>query len=712
MKPQSVNRRDFLKVSVLAGAGLVVGCYLPGHSKISETEAFTDEVFAPNAFVTIGTDGTVIISVSKSEMGQGVRTSLPMIVAEELDADWTKVQVEQAPGHSTKHGRQGTGGSSSVRTSWKPLRQAGATARAMLLTAAAQKWGVEPGTCRTEKGWVTHASSNRRLAYGELAEAAAKLPVPKEVTLKDSKDFHIVGTSIPRTDLSKIVDGSAVYGIDVKVPGMLIAVVARCPVFGGKVASFDATNAKAIPGVRHVVSIKSGVVVAADSFWQAMQGRRALEIKWDEGPNATLSTAGIRKLFEDLAQKPGATARNDGNTASALNSSAKKIEAVYEVPFLAHATMEPMNATADVRKESCEIWAPTQFPDFIIGAAAEITKLKREAIKMNITLLGGGFGRRIEPDYGIEAVQISQAIGAPVKVVWTREDDMHHDFYRPTSYHRLSAGFDEKGQVTSWKHHIVAPSIVGQRWPETIKNGLDEQTVEGIATMSYGIPNVSVEYSMANTAIPTGWWRSVYNTQNAFVQESFLDEVAAATGKDPYELRRNLLSKSPELLGVLELAATKAGWGKPLPEGHFRGIACHHSFNTFAAEVVEISVTKDGTLRVHRIVCALNCGIVVNPDMAQAQVESALLDGLSAALKGEITIENGQVQQSNFHDYELLRMEETPASIEIHFVSSLEAPTGLGEPPLPPVAPALANAIFAATGKRIRRLPIRTENLK
>ncbi|MBX7218376.1 MAG: xanthine dehydrogenase family protein molybdopterin-binding subunit [Blastocatellia bacterium] len=711
MAASGLNRRDFLKVSFVAGTGLVLGCHLPGGGKLDVTEAAAVDAQTLNAWVTIAPDSTVTIFAAKAEMGQGIRTSLPMIVAEELDADWNKVKVEHAPGHSTKHGNQGTGGSSSIRTSWKPLRNAGATARAMLVAAAAQKWGVEPAACRTEAGFVINSKGNQRLSYGELAEAAAKVPVPKEVPLKDPKDFKIIGKKTARVDNPKIVDGSAIYGIDVKVPGMLTAVVARCPVFGGKVASFDGSKAKAVPGVRHVLQIPSGVAVVADTFWQAMQGRRALEIKWDEGPNASLNSAAISKMLKEKASGTAAVARKEGAGAEGMKSVAKKLEAVFEVPFLAHATMEPINATAYVQKDSCEIWAGAQFPQFMVQAAQAITQLPATAIKVNVTLLGGGFGRRAEPDAAIEAIGISKEVGTPVKVILTREDDMQHDFYRPASYHTISAGLDAKGNLTAWNHRIVAPSIVGQRWPDQIKNGLDEAAVEGAATIQYHVPHLNVDYVMANTAIPTGWWRSVYNTQNAFVHECFVDEMATAAGKDPYEFRKAHLEKSPRLLAVLNLAAEKAGWGKPLPKGRFRGIACHMSFGSFVAEVVEISVTEEGSIQVHRVVCAADCGIVINPDMLVAQIQGAVTDGLGPTLKGRITIENGQVQQGNFDDYEITKMDETPV-VEVHVVPSAENPTGIGEPGLPPIAPAVANAVFAATGKRIRRLPIRPEDLK
>ena len=703
------TRRDFIKVVSVAGGGLALGIYLFSKEDLLLTEPLPATGFSPNAWLKIDTAGSVTITVAKSEMGQGVRTSLPMIVAEELEADWEKIRIEPALA-DPKYGNMTTGGSTSVRGSWATLRKAGASAREMLLTAAAQTWGVDRGTCHAEKGAVVHAPSGRRLTYGQLAEAAAKLPVPADPPLKDPRDFHVLGKRARRLDTPEKVDGSGIFGIDVKLPGMLVATVARSPVFGGKVKSFDAAKAMAIKGVRHVVEVPGGVAVAADSTWAAIKGREALSIAWDEGAVAELDSAAIRRRFEEESKKAGILARSEGDAAGTLAGAAKKLEAVYEFPFLAHATMEPMNCVADVRKDSAEIWAPTQSPQWAQGDVAKLLGIPKEKITVHTTLLGGGFGRRAMPDFVVEAVHVSKAVGAPVKVVWTREDDMQHDYYRPASFHRVSAGLDDGGRLIAWSHRIVAPSVIAQVFGGQPKPG-EIDAVDGADELPYGIPNLLVDYVMVNTAVPVGWWRSVYNSQNPYVNECFLDEVAAATGKDPYELRRGLLKEGSRVRGVLELAATKAGWGKPLPAGHGRGIAAHFSFGSYIAQVAEVSVAKDGAVRVHRVVCAVDCGMFVNPDTIEAQMESGIVYGLSAALKGAITIDKGRVQQSNFHDYDMLRLDEMPA-IEVHIVPSKEAPGGIGEPGTPPIAPAVANAVFAATGKRIRRLPMQAEDLK
>jgi len=714
----NLSRRDFLKVGVAVGGGLVLGFYLPGRDDSLQAATESGAPFAPNAWLRIGTDGGVTVMLHKSEMGQGIMTSLPMLVAEDLEADWSKIRVEFAPADIAYYtwftptfGAQFTGGSRSVRGSWDILREAGATAREMLIAAAAENWGVAVETCRAEGGEVIHKPSGQRISYGALANKAATLPVPKEVPLKDPKDFRLIGARTARLDTPSKVNGSAVFGIDVKVPGMLIARVLRCPVFGGKVASYDATKAKAIQGVRDVVQIEGGIAVVADGYWPATLGLKALEVQWDEGPKAKLSSADITATFKALAEQPGAVARHEGDATQALASAAKKLEAIYEVPFLAHATMEPMNCTAHVRKDGCDVWVPTQGQTGAQQTAMKITGLPEESVKIHTTLLGGGFGRRFEQDFVADAVEISKLVGAPVKVIWSREDDMQHDFYRPATYNRLSAGLDPQGLPIAWTHRIVGPSIMSRSFPDRVKDGIDPSSVEGAANIPYNIPNLHVEYVMKDTGIPVGFWRSVGSSQNAFITECFLDELAAAAGKDPYEFRRQLLDKAPRHKAVLELAATKAGWGQPLPEGRHRGIAVHFSFGSYVAEVAEVSVDKDGNVRVHRVVCAVDCGRVVNPDTVEAQMQSGIVYGLTAALKGEITIENGRVKQSNFHDYEMLRMEEMPV-IEVYILPSTEAPGGVGEPGTPPIAPAVVNAIFAATGKRIRKLPIRSEDLK
>jgi isoquinoline 1-oxidoreductase beta subunit len=702
-----VSRREFLETTAAAGTGLVIAFHLPAGGRLAA--APPSAPFAPNAWLRISPDNSVLVIVDRSEMGQGVTTALPMLVAEELDADWTKVQIEPAPADKAYanplFGFQGTGGSTSVRAAYTPLRKAGAAARQMLVAAACQTWGVDKVDCRTERGVVLHTASKRRLTYGQLAAKAATLPVPQDPPLKDRKDWKILGTRVRRLDTPAKVDGSAGFGIDVKQPGMLVAVVARCPTIGGKVASFDATKAKAVPGVKQVVQISSGVAVVADGYWNAKKGRDALDVKWDDGPNAQVTSASISQLLADTAQKPGAQARHDGDPDAALAGAATKLDAAYELPFLAHATMEPMNATAHVRADGVDIWAPTQFQTGVQGLGAKIGGVPPEKVQVHTTYLGGGFGRRFELDFIQEALETSKAMGAPVKVVWSREDDMQHDQYRPASFHQFHAGLDANGQPAAWTHRIVAPSIMARVFPQTIKNGLDEEAVEGGVGMPYAIANVHVDYHMPDTGIPVGFFRSVNNTFNAFAVESFIDELAHAAKKDPYEYRRDLLGKAPRHLGVLNLAASKAGWSTPLPAGRARGIAVWKAFESYVAEVAEVSLEPDGTPRVHRVVCAVDCGPVVNPSIVEAQMESAIVYGLTAALWGEITLDKGRVQQSNFHNYQMLRLAQMP-KVEVHIVPSSDSQGGVGEPGTPPIAPAVANAIFALNGKRIRKLPI------
>jgi len=712
----NLSRRGFLKTGALAGSGLVLGVYVPGPAEGAQQATST---FAPNAFVRVGKDESVTVIVNHSEMGQGAYTGVAMIVAEELEADWSKVRVESAPVdpayNHTIFGIQMTGGSTTTWSEWERLLKAGAAARQMLISAAADTWKVEPASCRAEKGQVIHSASGRRQSYGQLVEKASRLTPPQNVSLKAPKDFKLIGKSTKRLDTPDKTNGKAVFGLDVKVQGMLVALVARPPVFGGKVKSFNAEKAKAVPGVRHIIEIERGVAVVADGFWPAKRGREVLEIVWDEGPLTTFDSDTQRAQYAELAQRPGAVASKAGDVTTALGGSAKKLEAVYELPYLAHAMMEPLNCVADVRADSCEVWTGTQFQTGDRDAAAKDAGLKPEQVRLHTTLLGGGFGRRAVPDshFVREAVQISKAIKTPVKVVWTREDDIRGGFYRPRAHHSISAGLDAVGKPVAWKHRIVCQSFAAGTPFEAflIKDGVDETAVEGAKDIPYEIPNFLVDWQQAPGGVPTLWWRSVGHSHTAFAVESFLDELAHAAGKDPYEYRHALLGKHPRHKKVLELAAEKAGWGKQLPQGRGRGIAVHESFGSFIAHVAEVSVAKEGNLRVHRVVCAIDCGPVVNPDTVQAQMEGGIVFGLTAALYGEIGFEKGRVKQRNFHDYPMLRINEMP-EVEVHIVPSMDKMGGVGEPGVPPVAPAVANAVFAVTGKRIRRLPIRAEDLK
>jgi isoquinoline 1-oxidoreductase beta subunit len=716
--PATQNRRVFLKTTAAFSGGLVLGFYLPGASSAeAEEKADSGGNFAPNVWLKIGSDDSVTIIASAMELGQGSMTTMPMFVAEELDVDWKKVQVEWAgadPAYANplRNGRQETVASISVRGYWRPMREAGAQARAMLVAAAAKTWGIPENNCSTENGEVVDRTG-RRLRYGELAQKASALPVPSKVTLRDPKNFKVLGKPVARVDIPKKVNGSAKYGIDVHVPNMLIAKVARCPVLGGSVTSFNAEKAKTVPGVHQVVKVSSGVAVVADSYQSATQGLQALQIKWTEGPNATLNSEDIRKSFIASAERNGAVARNDGDVAKALQNASKKIEAVYEMPYLAHATMEPQNCTADVRKDGCDVWVSTQSQTGAQEAAIAVTGLPAAAVKVHPQFAGGGFGRRGESDFVTDAVETSKAVGRPVKVIWTREDDIQHDFYRPATYVRFWGAVNASGMPTAWMQRIVQPSILMRFDPHALDStgGIDKRAVDGSKELPYAISNIRIEYVRNDPGVPLGFWRSVGDSISGFIVEAFFDEVAAAAGKDPFELRRDLLKSVPRQRAVLELAAEKSGWGKPLPKGHGRGISTHSSYDSFAAEVAEVSVSADGQVRVHRIVCAVDCGWVVNSDSLKAQMEGGIVFGLTAALKGEITVKNGRVQQSHFNNYPMLRMSEIP-EIEVHIVSSTENPGGGGEPSTPPIASAVVNAIYAATGKRIRRLPIRPEELK
>ena len=702
------TRRDFLKGSAAATGALVIGFTLPMTSRFAQAAAAATSGagFAPNAFLRIAPSGQVTVICGLSEMGQGVHMGIASLVAEELDADWKSVKLEQAPVDKAYinplFGMQATGGSTAIRGHYEPMRKAGAAAREMLVTAAATQWGVDADRCRTQDGRVM-GPDGKSAGYGELVAAASKLPVPQNPVLKDPKDFRILGKGLTRIDTPSKVNGSAGFGIDVKLPGLLTAVMVHAPVPGAKIVSVDDAAAKAIPGVRQVVQIPQGVAVLAEGYWTALQGRDALVVKWDDGPLGSLSSESISKLLTDATTKPGVVARNEGDVSVAV---AKSIEAVYEAPYLAHACMEPMNCTAWVRAGEAEVWAPTQGPGPHQGIVAQLTGLPPEKVQVHTTYLGGGFGRRFAPDFVIASTLISKAAGAPVKLVYTREDDMRAWFYRPASVTRFTAGLDADGNPVSFTARVASPALsIAAGFAKELPKGIDDAAIEGIGDMLYAFPNLRVEYARTEPGIPPWFWRSVGHSQNVYFIEAFIDEVAAAAGKDPVEFRRSLLSKQPRLRGVLDLAAQKAGWGSPLPQGVHRGVAITTCFGSFVAQVAEVSMDANGKPRVQRIVAAVDCGRTVNPDVIHRQVEGAIVYGLSAAMYEKITFKNGRVEQSNFTDYPMLRMDEMP-KVEVHIVPSTEAPGGIGEPGLPAATPAVINAIFAATGKRVRALPI------
>ena len=710
-----VSRRQFVVVLATAGGGLLLGCRASDRTVPRSTAAAAGPdlpAFAPDAFVRIGTDGRVTLIMPQVEMGQGMYTSMPMLIAEELEVTLDQVQVEHAPPSDKLYanpifGFQATGGSTSVMGFYEPLRKAGATARTMLVAAAAQSWGVEPASCRAEKGSVHHPATGRTLTYGALAEAAAKLPVPADVKLKDPKDFVLIGTPAKRLDSPEKVNGTAKYSIDVRLPGLKIATLAESPVLGGKVASVDDSKAKAIPGVRQIVRLDDLVAVVGDHMWAAKQGLAALAIRWDDGPNGKVSTEDVVQELDVASRKPGVVARKQGAADSALSGAAKRIEAVYQAPFLAHATMEPVNCTVHVRKDGCEVWTGSQVLSRVQATAAKETGFPPDKVVVHNHLLGGGFGRRLEVDFETKAVRIAKEVDGPVKVVWTREEDIQHDVYRPYYYDRIVAGLDARGKPVAWTHRLVGPSILARWAPPAFKDGIDGDAVDGAVQLLYDIPAIQVEYVRhEEPVLNTGFWRGVGVTHNTFVIESFIDELAAAARQDPLDYRRALLGKSPRAMAVLDIASKAAGWGGKLPAGHGRGISLMYSgWDTYVAEVAEVEVSSSGEVRVHRIVCAVDCGTMVNPDTVKAQTEGGVVFGITGALYGEVTLKNGRVQQSNFSDYRMLRMNESPA-IEVHLVRSTEKPGGMGEPATAATAPALANAVFAATGKRIRRLPL------
>ena len=746
MSAATPSRRDFVKVSAAAGGGLVVAMYAPWGDGILSAEAAAAAASAASAagadplqasaFVTVHRDGTVTIMAKNPELGQGVKTALPMIVADELGVEWDNVRVEQAPYDVERFGPQYAGGSTGVPTNWDRLRIAGATARELLIAAAAAQWQVDPAACSAHDGriWEGEGLGLRSIPFGELVDAAAGLepPDPDAVPLKDPREFTIIGTPRRDVDIQSIITGATEYGLDTRVPGMLYAVIERAPTFGGRVRSVDAKRARAVPGVRDVVEVTpldnpafmaGGVAVVADNTWAAIKGRDALVVEWEDGPHADESSESLRAQFEWLTLETGDIIRDDGDVDAALAGAATRLDAVYEVPFLYHATLEPMNCVADVRDDRCEIWAPTQVPGMCLALAAAATGLPRESITVHMLRAGGGFGRRLMADYAAEAASVSQAVRSPVQVVFTREDDMRHSYYRPAGLYRLSAGVDASGELIAWKEHVSTTSR------HAFRGDMDtaaETEVFPDALPAAAVPNFRLAYTPAETSVPTGALRGPGKNANTFVEQCFLDEIAQAAGKDPVEIRREIIGaprdlpyrdhggptfSTGRLRKVLDLAVSHSDWGKPMPAGQGRGVAAQMMFGAYVAQIAEVSVDDDGGVQVDRVVCAVDCGIVINPPGARAQVEGGILHGLSATLHGEITIADGGVVEGNFDGYPLLRIDEAP-KIEIHFVPSTEPPTGLGEMVFPTIMPAVANAVSAATGKRARRLPIRPEDVR
>jgi isoquinoline 1-oxidoreductase beta subunit len=708
-----LSRRQFLKMT---GTGLAIAVATTGSGFLLVSAAELEKTspsFRPSVWLEVRPDNVVIVTVSKSEMGQGIYTSLPMIVADELDANWKNVRMEPAPaGDAYKDpvwGRQSTGGSSSVRHMYEPLRMAGAAAREMLQLAAARRWDVPVKECAVAKGVVKHIRSNRALSYGQLTQDAAKLAVPQNPVLKKESQFRYIGKDIPRLDIREKVNGTAIFGIDTFAPDMLYAAIARPPAYGAVLVGADKEAAQKVAGVRQIIPVQDGIAVCADTIDAAWKGRDALRASWKDARDPLLSTASLEKDLIDQLGSPGILARNDGDVKNSLGKASRKVEAVYLLPFLAHVTMEPMNCTAHVRSNACDIWVPTQNQSGVLDAAEKVTGLKPEQIQVHTTFLGGGFGRRFERDFVEETLVLSQATGKPVKLIWSREEDIQHDYYRPMNVSRIEAGLDANGDVTAWSHKIVCPSIFARVFPNAMKKGIDNAAVEGLENMEYDIPNTAVAYVRRDTPVPVGFWRSVGSSHNAFVVESFVDELAHSAKKDPLAFRLAMLKQHPRAQRVLEVAAEKSGWQGPPTAGRGRGIAYCLSFGSYVAQVAEVSVDRStGTIAVHKVTCAVDCGPVVNPTIVSAQMMGAIMMGLSAATREKIEFANGGVQSGNFGDYELLRMSDAP-DVEVHIVKSDAALGGIGEPGLPPLAPAVANAVFAATGARVRKLPMKPE---
>jgi len=717
--PLNISRRTFIKATALAVGGLVIAFSIPNAKRfvlpgISDANAGEEgkKLPTPNAYLHIGTDNTITVLLAHSEMGQSIWTTLPMLIADELDADWSKIKVVHAPAAPayihTAYGIQITGGSSTTWSEFDRYRQAGALTRALLVSAAAQQLGVAAESIKTENGFAI--SGDKKVSYGDLAETAAKLETPKAVTLKEPKDWKIIGKATKRLDGPEKINGTAIFGQDIHFDGLMTAMVARSPVFGGSVKSFDASAAKKIKGVHQVVQVPTGVAVIADNYWAAKTGRDALKVEWNLGPNAGLDSKALLNEYRKMATTQGLTAAKAGDVKAAASKAKKTIEAEYILPYLAHSPMEPLNCSVKITKDACEIWTGTQMQGTDQLAAAKILGLKPEQVTIHTLFLGGGFGRRANPaaDFVSEAVHVAKAAGVPVKTVWSREDDVKGGYYRPMYLHQAKIGVDAKGLPVTWEQTAVGQSIMLGTPFEAyqIKDGVDATSVEGVADSPYvkGTPNHLVSLHTPKTGVPVLWWRSVGHSHSGFVMESLVDELAHAAGRDSLDYRRELLKDHPRHLAALNLAAEKAGWGKALPKGVFRGIAVHESFGSFVTQIAEVSVDK-GVVKVHRMVCAIDCGLAVNPDSLKAQMESSISFGLGAAMQSEITFKNGRVEQSNFHDYRVMRMADMP-KVEVYIVQSTEKMGGVGEPGLPPVAPAVTNAIFAATGKRIRSLPI------
>lgn len=718
------SRRRFLQ----GAAGLTLALHLPAALSAASNTASETARFEPNAFLRIGTDSTVTVICKHLEMGQGTHTGLATILAEELDAAWPQVRVEGAPADASRYANlffgalQATGGSTAMANSWEQLRKAGASARAMLVSAAAARWNVPAEDLTVNDGVVSHPRSKKRASFGELTQAAAQQPMPADVKLKDPKDFKLVGRHLPRKDSADKVNGKARFTQDVHLPGMLTAVVAHAPSFGAKVKSFDATQTKAVKGVVDVVQIPTGVAVLAKDTWSAKKGRDALQVDWDETGAFKLGTEEILARYRELAKTPGAVVRQEGDPETAFAEPARVLRASYDFPYLAHAPMEPLNCVVQLSKDGCEIWNGEQFQTTDQINVAQRLGLKPEQVKLNMLYAGGSFGRRANPsaDYVLEAVSIAQAIGgrAPVKMVWMREDDMKAGFYRPAFHHTLEAALDAQGRLVGWRHRLVGQSIMaGTMLASAVRGGIDPVSVEGAINLPYAIGHLQIDlHTPTDVGVPVLWWRSVGHSHTAYSTETFIDEVALAAGQDPVAFRLNLLAKHPRHAAVLKLAADKAGWGAPLAGGakgdrRGRGVAVHESFGSFVAQVAEVTIKPDGSLHVDRIVCAVDCGVAINPDNIVSQVQGGVGFGLSAAVHGAITLKDGVVEQSNFHDYAPIRIDEMPR-LEVHIVPSAEKPTGIGEPGVPPLAPAVANAIAAATGKRLRKLPFDTAALK